>query len=262
MAHVAASLAGRVGLITGAASGIGAATARKFVAAGASVALVDRDAGGLEKIAAELDDHCVRIEADVAAEEQCQGAVEAVVSALGRLDIVINSAGIGAGGSVLDISVQDWDRLYAVDVRGVFLMTKYAAREMVTKGRGVIINIGSVMGTQVAELASPYCSAKAAVAMFTECAARELGPRGIRLVCIAPGYTDTPINNFPAAMRQALEDNIPLGRAAKADEIAAVITFVAGDDAAWITGTSILVDGGQHTREFPSMKRGSDSGAN
>jgi NAD(P)-dependent dehydrogenase (short-subunit alcohol dehydrogenase family) len=241
----------KVALVTGGASGIGYATVERLLREGAFVAIFDQNEALLDRRAADLDTAKVEaIYGDVRSEADVAGGVAAIIDRFGKLDIGINCAGVGVAGEVLHMNVDVWDNVMAVDLRGVFLSTKHEARAMKESG-GAIINIGSAMGRQTAHGSSAYCAAKAGVEMFTRCAAMELAAFKIRVCGIGPGYIDTPLTPFPPRIREFFEQGIPFGRAGRADEVANAVLFLASDEASWVTGDMLFVDGGQLTREFP-----------
>ncbi|MGA2306515.1 MAG: SDR family oxidoreductase [Acidimicrobiales bacterium] len=245
-------VSGKVAFVTGGASGIGRATAELLLAEGASVVLFDCNDELLNEQKATFGDRDVAaVHGDVTVEADVQAGVAAAVERFGRLDIGINCAGIGVGGEVLDMDVDEWNRVMAVDLRGVFLATKHEARAMKDHGSGAIVNIGSVMGRQVAHGSSAYCAAKAGVEMFTRCAAMELAASNIRVCGIGPGYIDTPLTPFPPKIREFFERGIPMGRAGRSVEVANAILFLASDEASWVSGDMLFVDGAQLTREYP-----------
>ena len=243
----------KVALVTGAASGIGYATAELLLREGASVVMFDQNEALLHDRAAALKtDNVKTIHGDVCREADVAAGVAATIERFGKLDIGVNCAGVGVAGEILDMDADEWDRVMAVDLRGVFLSTKHEARAMKERG-GAIVNIGSAMGRQTAHGSSAYCAAKAGVEMFNRCAAMELAGFKIRVCGIGPGYIDTPLTPFPPRIREFFERGIPFGRAGRADEVANAALFLASDEASWVTGDTLFVDGGQLTREFPRI---------
>jgi NAD(P)-dependent dehydrogenase (short-subunit alcohol dehydrogenase family) len=248
------TLEGKRAIVTGAASGIGRATAMLFAAEGASVVLADIDAAGGEAAAAaiaEAGGRAVFVRCDVTRSDDCLRAVEAAVGSFGGLEIVFNNAGIVRRADVVETTEEEWDRVMAVNVRSVFLMSKHAIPVMVEGGGGVIVNTGSGWGLKGGDRAVSYCASKAAVVNLTRAMAIDHGPQGIRVACICPGDTDTGMLRDEA--RQLGEDETaflasstarPLARLGTADEIARAVLFLASDAAGWITGTTLVVDGG------------------
>lgn len=247
-------LAGKVALITGAASGIGRATAALFARQGARVLVCDRDAaGGLATVAAirAAGGEALFAEADVARADDCRRAVQQAVQAWGRLDVLFNNAGITRRANVVDTSEADWDAVMAVNVRSVFLMSKYAVPVMAGQGGGSIVNAGSGWGLVGGKDAVSYCAAKGAVVNMTRAMAVDHGPQRIRVNCVCPGDTDTAMLRHEAAQLglpgQALVEAgaaRPLQRVGQADEIAQVVLFLASERASFVTGSAYVVDGG------------------
>jgi 3alpha(or 20beta)-hydroxysteroid dehydrogenase len=232
------SLAGKVAVITGAAGGIGSATARRFVGAGASVVLADvTDATGL---ASELGGMFVRT--DVSVEEQVKALMVAAAKAHGRVDVVINNAGMPAGGAPInDLDTEVFRRGYDTNALGVMYGIKHAAPHM--SSGGSIVNTASLAGLQGMYGSAPYVASKFAVVGITKTAALELAPRGIRVNCVCPGNIATAMG-APESFAAVTNAMTPLGRPGRPDEIAAVFHFLASDDASYITGQAICVDGG------------------
>jgi NAD(P)-dependent dehydrogenase (short-subunit alcohol dehydrogenase family) len=247
----------KVAVITGGASGIGRATAERYVEEGARVVLGDVNEALLGEVAASLGDACVTSTGNVTDEADVERLVGAAVDAFGRVDIGVNCAGLGTLGPVTDLTVEQWDLVLDVCLKGVFLATKHEARAMKAAGTGgVIVNIASINARQPGQGMAAYCSAKAGVEMFTRVAAMELGPEGIRVCGIGPGLVDTPLTQYQRdmpAFREGYLDNIPMGRVGQPADIAAAATFLASDDASWISGETLFVDGASLTRGYPMM---------
>jgi NAD(P)-dependent dehydrogenase (short-subunit alcohol dehydrogenase family) len=252
-------LADKVALVTGGASGIGREIARCYVDEGARVVLGDRNATLLAEAAKELGAVAIGAEMDVTREGDLERAVALAVSQFGSLDIGVNCAGLGVSVPLTEQTEAQWDTVVDVCLKGVFLSMKHEARRMVAAGRGgVIVNIASINARQPAEGLSAYCAAKAGVEMLTRCAAMELGPRGVRVVGIGPGLIDTPLTTFQRErphVREAFLANIPLGRVGTARDIASAAVFLASDDASWISGDTLFVDGAELTKKFPELGR-------
>jgi NAD(P)-dependent dehydrogenase (short-subunit alcohol dehydrogenase family) len=248
------ALMGKVALITGGASGIGRATAKTFASAGAAVAIMDLDEAGGESITREIIESGGRalfLAGDVSAAEDCRRAVQHTVDALGGLDILFNNAGIIRRASVLELSERDWDQVMAVNVKSIYLMSKYAIPVMEKAGGGVIINTASGWGLAGGRRAAAYCASKGAVVLLTKAMALDHGPQNIRVNCICPGDTDTPMLRREAEqLGQPIEEFLaegaerPLGRLAQPEDIAQAALYLAGDAGAAITGISLVVDGG------------------
>jgi NAD(P)-dependent dehydrogenase (short-subunit alcohol dehydrogenase family) len=238
-------LRGRVALITGAASGIGKAIAQALAGEGAQVVVADVNEPAGRAAAAQLVDQGGRarfVGCDVIDEASVEAAVGSVLEIEGRLDIMVNNAGIiTPPASLIESSAADWDRHFAVNLRGVFFGVKHAARAMLQSG-GCIINMASVAGMGAAFKLGPYGATKAAVIQLTQTAALELARQHIRVNAICPGWTDTPL--LDGLERTKLERQIPLGRLGQAEEIAGLVVYLASDAATFITGSALRIDGG------------------
>lgn len=251
---------GKVAVITGGASGIGAASARRFHAEGAKVLITDIDDARGQALAAELGEGALYRRVDVAVWEEVFAMVEAAVAAFGRLDILFNNAGIGLLGLTPDVAVEDWRRVIDIDLNAVFYGCKAAIPVMRSQGGGVIINTASASGLAGDYGFTAYNAAKGAVVNYTRAAGIDHAREGIRINCVCPGPVDTPIiaavHDMPGGVKAIWDECVPLGRFASAEEIAAVVTFLASDDASYIIGAAIPVDGGltAHTGQ-PSLPR-------
>ncbi|HMK12905.1 MAG TPA: SDR family oxidoreductase [Acidimicrobiales bacterium] len=250
---------GKVAVITGGASGIGLGIARRFVAEGASVVLGDVNDAALDAAVTELGDAAAGLHTDVMDESSVAAMCAHAVERHGRLDIGVNAAGLGAYSPVVEQDTTTWDIVMGVNLRGVMLSMKYEARAMIEVGNGgSIINIASLNAVQPAEGMGLYCATKAAVDMYSKCAAMELGPHGIRVNSIGPGLVDTPLAavlNQTPAIKAAFVENAPLGRTGVPDDVAGVALFLASDDASLITGDLLKVDGGAHTKRYPELAK-------
>jgi 3-oxoacyl-[acyl-carrier protein] reductase len=249
--------ADKVAVVTGGASGIGREIAKRLVGEGARVALGDRNGDLLTDAATELGDACVTSVCDVTVETDVEVLVATATAAFGRVDLGVNCAGIGSLSPIVQLRPEEWDAVLGVCLKGVFLATKHEATAMLRQGTtGVVLNIASINDRQPAEGLAAYCSAKAGVEMFTRVAALELGGAGIRVVGISPGFIDTPLTKplgDTEAFRQGYLDNTPLGRTGTTTDIADAALFLLSDQGAWITGETLVVDGGQLTRAYPPL---------
>lgn len=242
-----AVLVGRRALVTGAGGGIGGATSLALAAAGAAVTLVGRTRGSLDLVAERISD--AGGDAIVAAFDVTDDrAVAAALATLPTHDIVVNAAGANQPQPFTDVAMETFDRLFALNVRGVFSVTQHAVRRLLDEGRGgVIVNVSSQMGHVGAVNRSVYCGTKHAVEGITKALAVELAPRGIRVVAVAPTWIETPLTQpffEDAAFRQAVIDDLPIGRLGQPEDVAGAIVFLVSDAASLITGTSLLIDGG------------------
>jgi NAD(P)-dependent dehydrogenase (short-subunit alcohol dehydrogenase family) len=247
-------LEGSIALITGGASGIGRATAQLFAAEGAAVAVIDLDEGGACTVARAIRDaggQAIAVGCDVSQAGDCHRAVQATVEAFGGLDILFNNAGIIRRADVVVTTEEEWDRVMAVNVRSVFLMSKYAVPVMAARGKGVIVNTGSGWGLVGGRDAVSYCASKAAVVNMTRAMALDHGPQGIRVNCVCPGDTDTGMLRSEAQQLGTAEElflaeaaDRPLGRVGTPDEIARAVLYLASDASSFVTGTALVVDGG------------------
>ncbi|HAW90638.1 MAG TPA: short-chain dehydrogenase [Gemmatimonadetes bacterium] len=249
-------LDGMVAVITGAASGIGAGTARRFVDEGASVVLADIQQEIGESLAAELGDSAAFALTDVTSEDDVAAAVGMAVARWGQLDVMFNNAGIlGAVGSIADTSVEDWERTISVLLTGAFLGSKHAARVMIPKGSGSIINTSSIAGITGGLAPHAYSTAKRGVIGLTQTVASEMAAHGIRVNAIAPGNTVSAMTadvmtGDHSNLEQAaavIQSKSPLGIAGEAGDIAGAAVYLASDEARYITGHTLVIDGGQVT---------------
>lgn len=248
------SLQGKTALITGAASGIGASLARTYAGAGARILVADLDARGAEALAAELTagGAWARPEPlDVASETACAALADRLRRDRLEPDILVNNAGIGTVGTILETSHRDFDRLFQVNVRGVFNLTKEMLPGMVERRRGVIINMSSVGGVVGIRERLAYCATKSAVIGMTKCLALDHASAGIRANCICPGRVETPFVQArlkeypdPAKAYQEMASTQLFGRMIRPEEIAAAALYLASDEAAMVTGTSLLIECG------------------
>ena len=251
---MADELDGRAALVTGASSGIGRATALRFAAEGARVALVGRDAGKLKETAAEVarrGGEAVEVQADVTVEAHARRAVETAAERLGGIDVLVNAAGIISNGTVETTPLSDWDEMMNVNLRSVFHLMQLAAPHL-EKRPGSVVNVSSVTGLRAFPGVLAYCVSKAGVDQLTRCAALELAPKGVRVNAVNPGVVVTEIHKRGGMAEERYADFLehsktthPLGRVGTPDEVADLILFLASDRAAWITGATYPIDGGR-----------------
>jgi len=233
-------------LITGGASGIGAATAARFLEEGAQVVVLDRDDKGRAQIQRQLPNLAGTVAADVSNLQQVQSAFNEAVQRMGGVDILINNAGISIRHKFLDITPQEWDRILAVNLTGVFYVAQTAARHMWERGSGVILQTASTNGLVGQPFYADYNATKAAVIELTKTMALELAPK-IRVCAVAPGYVLTPMQRaeYTDEMLDEVNRKVPMGRHAKPEEIAALFAYLASEDAAYITGQVFTSDGAE-----------------
>jgi NAD(P)-dependent dehydrogenase (short-subunit alcohol dehydrogenase family) len=248
------SLQGKIAIITGGCSGIGRASAALFAAAGAKVLIADINAEGSKAILKEIknaDGEAIFEHADVSREVDCRRVIEKTRAEFGALHVLFNNAGIIRRGGVLDLEESDWDKLMAVNVKSMFLLSKFAIPLMAASGGGSIINMASGWGLAGGARAAGYCASKGAVVLLTKAMAIDHGPQRIRVNCLCPGDTDTPMLHDEARQLRSKPENFfaeaaarPLGRIAKPEEIAQAALFLASDKSSFVTGTALGVDGG------------------
>ena len=245
-------LKGKVIIVTGGNSGIGKSIVEEVARLGARVVIDYRShpeaTAAIEQEIGEHGGTCVGVQADVSNLDDLQRLVQEAVNRYGRLDVIVNNAGIETRTSILDTTPEDFDKVLNVNLRGVFFATQYAAKQMIAQGTGGrIINISSVHEDWPMPNNTPYCVAKGGVRMLTRTAGVELASKGVSIVNVGPGAVATPINdstmNNPELLAK-LNSAIPMGRMAQPEEIAKVVAFLASDAASYITATSIFADGG------------------
>jgi NAD(P)-dependent dehydrogenase (short-subunit alcohol dehydrogenase family) len=247
------TLEGKAALITGAGSGIGRGTAIRLARDGANICIADIDMDGAEETASmvrEFGRDAITVRANVASKPQVQNAADRCVADLGRLDIAVANAGVGRGGSVLDMDLKAWQDQVDINLTGVFLTVQAAAQRMKDLGNGGrIVCISSLAALNTSALMWSYSATKAGVAMMVRGWAQDLGQYGITVNAIGPGDIDTPLAHGLAGdeggpIRAALEERSPAGRAGRPSDIAGLISFMAGPDGEFMTGSYVLIDGG------------------
>ncbi len=251
-------LAGKVSVITGAGSGIGRAAALLFAREGARVVAADLNRRAAEetvRMLREAGGEARAVEVDVSSAASVERMFEETLEAYGRLDVLVNNAGYGFAATVEQTDEADWDRLMAVNLKGVYLGCKYAIPLMRRQGGGVIVNTASVVALVGIENRAAYCASKGGVAALTRALALDHVRDGIRVNCVAPGSVDTPYfseiiaqSPDPAALRKELEERQPMGRMGRAEEIAYAMLYLASEESSFVTGSVLVVDGGWAAR--------------
>ena len=241
-------LRNKVAIITGAASGIGLATAHVFAAEGARVVLADIDASRTETASAavaQAGGETLAVRVDVTDRESVDAMVAATLKRFGRIDCLVNNAGITKDSRLVKMTEQQFDSVMSVNLKGVFHCTQAVVPTMLEQASGVILIASSVVGLYGNCCQTNYSATKAGVIGFEKTWGRELGPKGIRTVAVCPGFVATPIlETIPPAVMQKMVDKVPMGRLGRPEEIARVYAFLASDDASYINGTTIEVSGG------------------
>lgn len=253
MMQFAGQLSGKVALITGGASGIGRATALLFAREGAAIAIADVNQDAGQRVAEEIARDGGRAffeAADVTRGADCRRVVERATREFGRIDILFNNAGIIRRATVMDVSEDDWDRVMAVNVKSIYLLSREVIPHMEKRGAGTIINTASGWGLAGGAKAAVYCASKGAVVLLTKAMAIDHGPR-IRVNCICPGDTDTGMLRAEASQLGEAADRFladaakrPLGRVGTPEEVAQAVLYLASDASSFVTGTALVVDGG------------------
>jgi meso-butanediol dehydrogenase/(S,S)-butanediol dehydrogenase/diacetyl reductase len=239
-------LTGKRVLITGGASGIGAATAARFLEEGSAVVVLDRDGNARQRILHALPDLAGTVDADVSNVHQVETAFSDAIRLMGGVDVLINNAGISMRHNFLSITPEEWDQVLAVNLTGMFYMAQTAAKHMWERGGGVILQTASTNGLVGQPYYADYNATKAGVIELTKSMALELAPK-IRVCAVAPGYVLTPMqrSEYTDEMLAAVNEKIPLKRHARPEEIAALFAFLASDDAAYISGQVFTIDGAE-----------------
>ncbi len=249
----------RVAFITGGASGIGLSIADRYINEGARVVIADLNTDLMKEAKDRFGDACETVKTDVTIETDIEHAVAYAVEKFGRLDIGVNSAGLGTYAAITEQTEEQWDTVIDTCLKGVFFSMKHQGKQMMAqKEGGVIINISSLNSKQPGENFSAYCSAKAGVNMITKVGAMEMGPHNIRVCCIAPGLVFTPLTEVikvTQALTDAYLENTPLGRAGTPEDIANAALFLASDEASWISGETLVLDGAAQTKRYPEYPK-------
>lgn len=243
-------LTGKAVLVSGGSSGIGKATVRRFLEEESRVVFCGVDADEVRDVVGELAPlgSVDGLTCDVSAEDDVSRLVTEAERVLGAIDVLINNAGIARKDRFLDITAAQWDRVLQVNLRGMFLMAQAVARHMVARGGGVIVNMASTNALGGEEELAHYNASKGGVLQLTRTMAVELGRHGVRVNCLCPGFIRTPLNDAisdEAFVQEYERDKIPLGRAGTPEEVAAAYAFLASDDASFIHGEALVIDGGQ-----------------
>jgi 3-oxoacyl-[acyl-carrier protein] reductase len=238
-------LDGKTALVTGASGGIGAAIARALHGQGASVVLSGTRRAALDKLAAVLGERAQVCPADLADPDAPAALVAAAEAAMGKIDILVNNAGLTKDGLALRMNDADWQKVMEVDLAAPFRLSRAALKFMLRRRAGRIINIGSIVGSTGNPGQANYAAAKAGLIGLTKSLAQEVAARGITVNLVAPGFVETAMTDaLPEAARQALAGKIPLGRLGQPADIAAAVAYLASDEAGWITGAVLHVNGG------------------
>ena len=247
---VAVRLDGKVAFVTGAGSGQGREIALRFAAEGARVVATDVCGDTAEQTAAEIEQG-LALQVDVTQSESIEAGLQAAVDQLGGIDILINNAGVTVVGAVHNLTEDEWDRQLDTNLKSIYLVSKAAWPLLVERGGGAIVNTASTYGIWAAQNDAAYCASKAGVIMLTKCMALDGAAASIRVNCVCPGYIRTPmLEGFleaqpdPDAARAAAISGHPLGRLGEPADIASGMVYLASDEASWVTGTVLVIDGG------------------
>jgi NAD(P)-dependent dehydrogenase (short-subunit alcohol dehydrogenase family) len=245
-------LQGKVALITGSGSGIGRATALLFAREGADIVVNDINLSPAEETAAmvnQIGKKAIAVKADVSEEKEVSAMVDRAIKELGGIHILVNNAGTEGFGPLLDCTVENWDRVMAVNLRGTFLCSKYAVKWMSSHNEGRIVNISSLAALRCPTNISPYAASKAGIVRLTSTMALEWAPYHIRVNCIIPGGINTPMSRSHGPINpERIKMLIPLGRIGEPEDVAKVALFFACDDSDFVSGTALPVDGGETAR--------------
>ncbi len=249
MNEIPKNLANRTALVTGAAQGIGKAIATRLAEAGARVAIADLNVGEARKTAREIGAGALALPLDVARADSVQNAIDACLNTWGHIDILVNNAGIvGRDVPVKDLTEQDWDRVLAVNLKGTFLCSRAVLPSMLKQKKGTIVSVASISGKEGNPSMAPYSVSKAGIICFTKALAKEHLRDNIRVNCVSPALIETPLlAHVEPVQRDYMTSKIPLGRLGQPEEVAAVVHFLASDDASFVTGQCYDISGGRAT---------------
>lgn len=250
------NLKDKVAIVTGGAGGIGEATVRLMAQEGARVIISDINGGGAQKVKENLSQggaEVIAVTTDISDPDQVKELTEKALSAFGRIDILVNNAAVGSGGTaggkikIWEMTLEQWERVIRIDLNGYFLCCRQVIPHMIRNRYGRIVNVSSIAARTGGQAASTnYAAAKGGVLGFTKCLAKEVGEFGITVNAVAPGWTKTPMTRFaPPEVDLAYIKQTPLGRVGVPEDIARVILFLSSDLAGWMTGTTLDVNGGQ-----------------
>jgi len=257
---VSGRLANKLALVTGAGSGIGRATAQRFAEEGATVVAADLQGQSVQEVAAELRGDSLALELDVTSSASIAQGLRSLVERFGGLDVVVNNAGVSIPGTVEELPEEEWDLGLAANLKSVYLLSKAAWPLLVQRGGGAIVSTASISGLWGAPADAAYSASKAAVIMLTKCMALDGAPVGIRANCICPGWTQTPMierlfarRPDPEEARQVATGFHPLGRLGEPRDMADAMVYLASDEASWVTGAALVVDGGLTCGLWPGL---------
>ncbi|MBW2737335.1 MAG: SDR family oxidoreductase [Deltaproteobacteria bacterium] len=248
-------LSGKIILITGASSGMGLESVDFFRSAGAEVVAIARNGDKLKRALASLGDEIMCIPADVRRNEQCQQVVKSVIKRFSRVDGLVNYAGEWVSGNALELSESEFDHSLESNLKTAWLMSRAVLVPMIKTGTGAIVNVSSILGVKVVPASTAYATAKAALIQLTRSLALDFGPKGIRTNCVCPGLVDTPMTANVFSQPNWLKDitrGYPMGRLGKPTDIAPVAAFLLSDNASWINGAVLPIDGGYLTSSEPA----------
>ncbi len=236
---------GKTVIVTGSARGIGRTIAERFAKAGARIVISDIDDDAVKQVAGEMPGEAVGIKADVTKADEVEKLIAGALEKFGHVDVVVNNAGITRDTLMIRMDEKDWDMVLDINLKGAFLVTKSAAKVMMKQRSGRIVNISSVVGLFGNAGQANYSASKAGLLGLTKSAAKELGARGVTVNAVAPGYIETEMTKqLPEAAKNAFLDRTTIKRAGTPDDVASAVLFLASDEAAYITGHVIAVDGG------------------